>query len=51
MSALHVAAANGFVKTCEVIMDYSDDVEIDALTKYEQSCLHLACGKGHFTMI
>jgi len=30
MSALHVAAANGFVKTCEILLDYSIDVNIDS---------------------
>ena len=44
---LHIAAERGFVKICELILDYSEKPLINMLNNFLATALHLACKENH----
>ncbi|OMJ65898.1 hypothetical protein SteCoe_37454 [Stentor coeruleus] len=40
---MHKAAANGYVKVCEILMDYGENIDINATNNQGKTPLHLAC--------
>ena len=47
LTALHLAAREGFFKVCENLIDYGQDAHINVRNKLMQTPLHLACHNGH----
>lgn len=46
-SALHICANKGYMKICELILDYADSPQINIRNEFMQTPLHLACMEGH----
>lgn len=44
---LHVAAYEGHLEVCKLLLSYSETVKIDAFSDYDSTPLHLACAQGH----
>ena len=44
---LHLAVERGSLKICEVLLDYLDDIHINARNIYMMQPLHIAAEKGH----
>lgn len=44
---LHIAANFGFLKICEILLDYGEDTNINAQNSELSTPLHLACRHGH----
>ena len=42
-SPLHLASLNGHLKVCETLLDYGENIEIDAINMMQRTPLHLAC--------
>ena len=47
---LHIASKLGHVKICEVLLDYGDNTDINALNSDLATPLHLSCHDGHLTV-
>ena len=46
-SALHIAASEDYLKLCEVILDYSEQPQINIRNALMQTPLHIACSRGY----
>ncbi|OMJ69442.1 hypothetical protein SteCoe_32837 [Stentor coeruleus] len=44
---LHIAANFGFLKICEILLDYGEDTNVKAQNNELSTPLHLACRHGH----
>ena len=42
-SPLHLACIKGHLKVCETLLDYGENIEIDAINMMQRTPLHLAC--------
>ena len=47
VTALHIAASEGFVSVCEALLDYGSNTEIDPRNVLDRTPLHLSCIRGH----
>ena len=47
VTALHIAASEGFVTVCEALLDYGANTEIDPRNVLDRTPLHLSCIRGH----
>ena len=48
MTALHIAASEGFVNVCEALLDYGIDTDLNPKNVLNRTPLHLSCIRGHF---
>jgi protein-serine/threonine kinase len=46
-TALHLSAAEGYLKVCENLIDYGEGTHINARNTRMESPLHLSCSNGH----
>lgn len=44
---LHVAAFEGHLEVCELLLSYNETVKINAFSENNSTPLHLACAQGH----
>ena len=47
VTALHIAASEGFVNVCEALLDYGDGTDLNPRNVLERTPLHLSCIRGH----
>ena len=47
VTALHIAASEGFVSVCEALLDYGVDTELDPRNVLDRTPLHLSWIRGH----
>jgi serine/threonine protein kinase len=47
VTALHIAASEGYVSVCEALLDYGSGTEIDPRNVLDRTPLHLSCIRGH----
>ena len=48
---LHIAADKGYLKTCEVLLDYIEDIHLNSRNKKLMQPLHLAAKNGFFQIV
>lgn len=47
VTALHIAASEGFLNICEILLDYGLNTELNTMNILMRTPLHLACLKNH----
>lgn len=47
MTSLHIAASKGHLESCEVLLDYGNNLDLNALDDRCRTPLHLACIHSH----
>lgn len=50
VTALHIAASEGFVSVCEALLDYGNGTDLNPRNVLERTPLHLSCIRGHLEM-
>ena len=50
VTALHIAASEGFVAVCEALLDYGNGTDLNPRNVLERTPLHLSCIRGHLEM-
>ncbi|OMJ86471.1 hypothetical protein SteCoe_11963 [Stentor coeruleus] len=48
---LHLAAEKGFLKICELLLDYSDTSQLNSYNNTSSQPLHLACKENHLQIV
>lgn len=49
-AALHIAAYEGYLSVCEILLDYGMDVDLNIRNNRQLTPLHLACIRGHIDL-
>ncbi|CAG9316372.1 unnamed protein product [Blepharisma stoltei] len=49
-TSLHVAAQEGFLRVCEILLDYGERTDIDAKNSQGRTALHIACMNGYLQL-
>ncbi|OMJ76639.1 hypothetical protein SteCoe_23941 [Stentor coeruleus] len=47
VTALHIAASEGYVSVCEALLDYGSNTELDPRNVLDRTPLHLSCIRGN----
>ena len=47
VTALHIAASEGYVSVCEALLDYGSNTELNPRNVLDRTPLHLSCIRGH----
>lgn len=47
VTALHIAASEGYVGVCEALLDYGNGTDLNPRNVLERTPLHLSCIRGH----